>query len=107
MSSVRSVRTGAERQAISSIIQGSAADLFKLGMIDAHNKLQEVSWEGHLLMMVHDEMVVEVPERHADEGLELVKSSMEQVKNPLTGKPILSIPIVAEAKIVKRWSEGK
>ena len=107
MSSVRSVRSGAERQAISSIIQGSAADLFKLGMIETHRKLQDVKWEGHILMMVHDEMVVEVPERYADEGLELVKSSMENVLNPMTGEPILSIPIVAEAKIVTRWSEGK
>lgn len=107
MSSVRSVRSGAERQAISSMIQGSAADLFKLGMIQAHNRLQEASWEGHLLMMVHDELVAEVPERYAEEGLDLIKSSMENVADPLTGKPILSIPIVAEAKIVERWSEGK
>ena len=106
-STVFGVRSAAERQAVSSIIQGSAADLFKLGMIQAYNRLQEVDWEGHLLMMVHDELVAEVPESHAEEGLELVKSSMEDVMNPLTGEPILSIPIEADAKIVERWSDAK
>lgn len=106
-STVRGKRAAAERQGISSIIQGSAADLFKIGMTNCYDALQEVSWEGHLLMMVHDELVVEVPERHAEEGLELVKSSMENVLHPQTGKPILSLPIEAEAKIVERWSDAK
>lgn len=106
-SSVNEKRSAAERQAVSSVIQGSAADLFKLGMIQCHKQLQEVDWDGHLLMMVHDELVVEVPERHAEEGLKLVKYSMENVVNPLTGEPILSIPIEAEAKIVTRWSDAK
>lgn len=106
-STVWGLRAGAERQAISSIIQGSAADLFKLAMIDCHNQLQAQRWEGHIIMTVHDEMVVEVPESRAKEGLALVKGAMENITNPYTGKPVLSLPIVADAKIVTRWSDGK
>ena len=106
-SSVRGVRAGAERQAVSSIIQGSAADLFKLAMIDCHELLQKQAWEGHIIMTVHDELVVEVPERHAEEGLVLVKSAMESVVNPFTEEPILSLPVVADAKVVERWSDAK
>jgi DNA polymerase I-like protein with 3'-5' exonuclease and polymerase domains len=101
------VRAGAERQAVSSIIQGSAADLFKLAMIDCHELLQKQAWEGHIIMTVHDELVVEVPERYAKEGLVLVKSAMESVVNPFTEEPILSLPVVADAKIVERWSDAK
>ena len=100
-------RGAAERQAISVTISGSAADLFKVIMIDCQRLLTEQSWEGHILMTVHDELVVEVPEAHAEEGLRLVKSAMEDVFNPFTGQPMLSVPIVADAKIVTRWSDGK
>jgi DNA polymerase-1 len=103
----RGDRSAAERQAVSSVIQGSAADLFKVGMIDCFDSLQQQKWEGHILMTVHDELVVEVPERYAEEGLILVKSAMENVCNPFTGDPILSLPIVADAHIVVRWSDAK
>lgn len=100
-------RGGAERQAISSIIQGSAADLFKVAMIQCHKHLQEQPWEGHIVMTVHDELVVLVPRAHAEEGLILVRESMENILNPFTNEPILSLPIKADAKIVERWSEAK
>ena len=107
MSNDFSLRSGAERQAISTIIQGSAADLFKVIMLNTDSALQMQQWEGHVLMTVHDEIIVEVPEKRADAGLALVKHSMENVPNPFTGEPILSVPLVAEAKIVERWSEAK
>jgi DNA polymerase-1 len=101
------IRGAAERQAISVTISGSAADLFKLAMLQCHELLQGRPWEGHILMTVHDELVVEVPEEHAEEGLRLVKTAMEDIVNPFTGEPILSVPVVADAKIVKRWSDAK
>jgi DNA polymerase I-like protein with 3'-5' exonuclease and polymerase domains len=101
------LRSSAERQAISVTISGSAADLFKVSMIECHNLLLQQAWEGHILILVHDELVVEVPEKYADEGLRLVKAAMEDPVNPFTGEPMLSVPVTAEAKIVKRWSEGK
>jgi DNA polymerase I-like protein with 3'-5' exonuclease and polymerase domains len=103
----RGERSAAERQAISVTISGSAADLFKVVMINCQELLTARPWEGHILMTVHDELVVEVPEEFAEEGLRLVKAAMENVDDPFTGEPILTVPIVADAKIVKRWSEAK
>ena len=58
-------------------------------------------------MTVHDELIVEVPEEHQDEGFALVKTAMEDIINPFTEEPILTVPIVADAKIVERWSDAK
>jgi DNA polymerase-1 len=100
-------RRRAERQAISTIISGSAADLFKVAMINCDERLVETGWDAHILMTVHDELVVEVPEKHADEGLAIVQDSLEHIINPFTERPMLSVPLVADAHIVKRWSEAK
>jgi DNA polymerase-1 len=101
------LRSAAERQAVSVTISGSAADLFKVVMINVDDALRQQGWKGHILMTVHDELVVEVPEEFADEGLELVRYWMENVNNPWTDEPMLSVPIVADAKIVTRWSDAK
>lgn len=103
----RQEQSAAERQAISVVVSGSAADLFKLAMIQCYQLLEERAWEGHVLMTVHDELVVEVPEKHAEEGLRLVKTAMEDIINPFTEEPILTVPVVADAKIVTRWSDAK
>ena len=100
-------RSAAERQAVSVTISGSAADLFKIAMIQCDQMLLREQWEGHILMTVHDELVVEIPEEFAEDGLALVKHAMEEIANPFTGEPMLSVPIVADAKIVDRWSEAK
>jgi DNA polymerase I-like protein with 3'-5' exonuclease and polymerase domains len=97
---------GAERRAISVRIQGTAADLFKLAMIQCYDRLCAQDYEAHMLMVVHDELVVEAPYRQAEHCLDLVKTAMEDVDNPFTGRPILKgVPIVADAKIVSRWSD--
>ena len=107
MSGDKHLRWGAERQAISSIIQGSAADIFKIGMIDMAPQLKETV-DGHILMVVHDEVVVEVPEELADIGLGIVKRCMEQIEDPWEpGKMLLSVPLIAEAHTVQRWSDAK
>ena len=104
-SGIEKVRWGAERQAISSIIQGSAADIFKLGMLNLYEELPQV--DGHILMVVHDEVVVEVPEDQAEDGLVLVKRCMEDIMDPWTSKPLVTVPLVAEAHIVQRWGDAK
>jgi DNA polymerase I len=103
----RGKRSAAERQAISVRVSGSAADLFKLAMTQCHNRLQAQKFPAHILMTIHDEMVVEAPARYGEETLAIVKDSMENIINPLTHEPILTVPIIAEGKIVERWSDGK
>jgi DNA polymerase I-like protein with 3'-5' exonuclease and polymerase domains len=100
-------RSSAERQAISTVISGSAADLLKLATIEVYNRFQELDMGAHLLMSVHDELVAEVPEEAADDALGVIKDCMENVVHPVTGAPLISVPVIAEAKIVKRWSDAK
>src|SRR5208283_58282 len=105
-SGIEKVRWGAERQAISSIIQGSAADIFKLGMLKLYEELPQVG--GHTLMVVHDEVVVEVPDSQAEDGLVLVKRCMEDIYDPWEpDELLLTVPLVAEAHIVQRWGDAK
>jgi DNA polymerase-1 len=103
----RGRRSAAQRQAISVRISGSAADLFKLAMIQCHDELQAQRFPAHILMTIHDELVVEAPARHGEECLAIVKDKMENILNPFTGESILTVPIIAEGKIVERWSDGK
>lgn len=99
--------SSAERQAISSVISGTAADLFKLAMIECHRLLAQQDFEAHILMTVHDELVVECPANKTKETVALVKKAMEDIRHPETGEPILTVPIVAETHVVKRWADAK
>jgi hypothetical protein len=103
----RKERSAAERQAISVTISGSAADYFKLAMIQVDQMLHEQEFESHILMQVHDELVVEVDEEYGETAMAVVKAGMEDITNPFTQEPILSLPVVADAKIVTRWSDAK
>ena len=94
------IRSGAERIALNTPIQGSAADLIKLAMIRVDKALQEHFPAAKLLLQVHDELIVECPEGIAGEVAELVSREMEQVAQ-------LSVPLTAEAKIGKSWFEAK
>jgi DNA polymerase-1 len=99
----RFYKSRAENQAINTPIQGSAADIVKRAMIliDQDEYLnEELGW--HLLLQVHDELVLEGPEESADEALELVKYYME---HPFSED--LPVPLVADPKIVDNWKEGK
>jgi len=102
-----SMRAAAERQAISVTISGSAADLFKVIMLQLQDRLALQEWPGRLLATVHDEVLVEVPEDHAEEAADLVTQAMENVVHPFDGGPMLSVPIVADTKIVQNWAEAK
>jgi DNA polymerase-1 len=82
-------RQFAERAAVNSVIQGTAADLMKLGMLAAHRTLRERFPEARLLLQVHDELVAECPERLADEVLSAMIAAMEGVfplRAPLQAK---------------------
>lgn len=94
------VRQGAERIALNTPIQGTAADIIKLAMIRVDAALREHYPEAKLLLQVHDELIVECPRSIASEVAKLVSSQMEQVVQ-------LSVPLVAEAKTGKSWYEAK
>ena len=94
------VRSGAERIALNTPIQGTAADLIKLAMIRVENALNEKYPDAQLLLQVHDELIVECPEGIAQEVAALVSREMENVAS-------LSVPLTAEAKFGKSWYEAK
>ena len=94
------IRSGAERIALNTPIQGTAADLIKLAMIRVEKALNENFPEAQLLLQVHDELIVECPEAIAQQVAELVSREMQNVAQ-------LNVPLTAEAKIGKSWYEAK
>lgn len=94
------VRQGAERIALNTPIQGSAADLIKLAMIRVDSALRDAYTEAKLILQVHDELIVECPEVIASQVAKLVSDQMQQVAQ-------LSVPLIAEAKWGKSWYEAK
>ena len=94
------IRSGAERIALNTPIQGTAADLIKLAMIRVEQALNTHFPEAQLLLQVHDELIVECPEEMASQVAELVSREME-------GIALLNVPLTAEAKIGKSWYDAK
>ncbi len=94
------IRQGAERIALNTPIQGTAADLIKLAMIRVDQALKDSFPEARLLLQVHDELIVECPEAIAPQVAALVSREMEQVAS-------LDVPLTAEAKIGKSWYDAK
>ena len=94
------IRSGAERIALNTPIQGTAADLIKLAMIRVDKALAEKFPEAKLLLQVHDELIVECPAQIAEAVAQLVSREMEQVAT-------LSVPLLAEAKWGESWFDAK
>ena len=94
------IRQGAERIALNTPIQGTAADLIKLAMVRVEQALQEKFPQAELLLQVHDELIVECPEDIAQEVARLVSREMESIAS-------LRVPLVAEAKFGKSWYDAK
>ena len=94
------VRSGAERIALNTPIQGTAADLIKLAMIRVETALNENFPDAELLLQVHDELIIECPEEIAPQVAELISREMHSVAK-------LSVPLTADAKYGKSWYEAK
>ena len=94
------IRSGAERIALNTPIQGTAADIIKLAMLRVENALNAHFPEAKLLLQVHDELIVECPEDQAEQVAKLVSREMETVAD-------LSVPLTAEAKWGRNWYEAK
>jgi DNA polymerase-1 len=91
-------KAAAERIAINTPIQGSAADIVKLAMIRLQKALNEQALEARLLLQVHDELILECPRSRAEEVAQLVKSEME-------GAYVLKVPLRVEVEIGERWGD--
>ena len=88
------------RAAANAPIQGSSADIIKIAMIQLHKKLTTSSLNAHLLLQVHDELVLEVDPSSIDEVKKLVVNTMEQAVT-------LSVPLLVETGIGNNWMEAK
>ncbi|MCK9274810.1 MAG: DNA polymerase I [Syntrophales bacterium] len=93
------MRQFAERTAINTPIQGTAADLIKLAMLRIADHLEKNSYKTHMIMQVHDELVFEVPLQEKEEILSQVKGFME-------GVIALKVPIVVNVGSGKNWDEA-
>jgi DNA polymerase I len=94
------IRKREEREAINAPIQGTAADIMKLAMILVPKAIREAGLKGQVLLQVHDELVVEVPEEEALETARLVRETMENAY-------ALSIPLETEARLGRDWGHMK
>jgi DNA polymerase-1 len=92
-------RSFAERQAVNARIQGTAADIMRRGMIRVSRALARVGSPARMLLSVHDELVLEVPEGAVEEAAVLAKVEMEAAAT-------LGVPLVAEARWGKSWAEA-
>ena len=92
-------RQGAERAAINAPMQGTAADLIKLAMIAVQGWLEAEKLDARMIMQVHDELVLEVP----DSELERVKAKVPEL---MSGVAKLDVPLVAEPGVGKNWEEA-
>lgn len=96
-SKVVAFRASSERQAFNTRIQGSAADIIKLAMVRAHERLPK---ESKLILTVHDELVALTPDHLVDESREAIRDAME-------GLTLLPIPLIADISVVQRWGDAK
>ncbi len=92
-------RQGAERQAINAPMQGTAADLIKVAMVEVQGWLEREKLATKLIMQVHDELVLEVPEAE----LERVKPNVEKL---MMGVAKLDVPLVVDAGVGANWEEA-
>lgn len=96
----RNLRGYAERIAMNSPIQGSAADIMKLAMIKVYQKLKENNLKSKIILQVHDELLIEAPYEEKDIVKEIVKREMENAV-------ALKVPLVVEVKEGLNWYETK
>jgi len=99
-SNIQPIRAAAERMAINHPIQGTAADLIKLAMIEIYQDLNKISPQTKMLLQVHDELVFEVPEEEIKNVADFVENSMEKVYK-------LRAPIAVEIEVGENWGELK
>lgn len=99
MSPNHAIREAAERAAINQPLQGTAADLIKMAMIELDKKLKENKLKSKMIMQVHDELIIEVEQGELEVVKKLTLEAME------LGQPLL-VPLVVDVSVGKNWLEG-
>jgi len=99
-STIQPIRSSAERMAINHPVQGTAADLMKLAMIEIYEGLKKISPRSKMILQVHDELVFEVPKKDIEKVAEFVKNAMEKIYK-------LRAPIAVEVEAGDNWGELK
>lgn len=93
------LRSNAERNAINAPIQGSAADIIKIAMINIHRRLEKSGMQASMILQVHDELIFELDEADKNELRDMVVREMEQACK-------LDVPLVVEHGFGKNWLEA-
>ncbi len=93
-------RSFAERTAMNTPIQGTAADVIKKAMVEVHRGLKDAGLRSRVLLQVHDELVLEVPADELERAAAIVRAAME-------GAVRLDVPLTTDVKTGKNWAEAK
>ena len=92
-------RQASERVAINAPVQGTAADIMKIAMIDMHRSIKESRVEAKLILQVHDELIVDTPKNEIDDVIKLITSSM-------MGAADLDVPLEIDVGIGDNWDQA-
>ena len=98
-----SVRGFAERQAINAPIQGTAADIIKLAMIELNKMITTDELNAKILLQVHDELIFEIDEANKERAIEIIKSVMENVHLNLKN---FEVPLLVDYGFGKNWGDA-
>ena len=93
------MRSFGERVALNMPVQGTAADIIKLAMVNVHRRLKAEGLKARLILQVHDELIVECPGEEAEQVRQILTEEMENAAR-------LSVPLLAEAHIGHSWAEA-
>ena len=93
------VKSGAERNAVNAPIQGSAADIIKIAMINIYKKLTSENWKSKMLLQVHDELVFDVHNSELEDIKPIIKHEMENAF-------LMNVPLEVEIGVGKNWLEA-
>ena len=99
LSNNATVRSFAERNAVNSPIQGTAADIIKMAMVTIHRRLKEEGLKAQMIMQVHDELNFNVPVNEVDKVREIVINEMQNVVH-------LTVPLIADCGVGNNWLQA-
>ena len=96
------IRGFSERQSINAPIQGTAADIIKLAMINIHKEIENNIIKASMLLQVHDELVFEIDEKYVEDSIVKIKSIMENSHKTYKD---FKVPLIVDYKIGSNWGE--